>query len=238
VPHESGDWLSSLRDLQGVTRQGLEAADILIDLRSDVETSILNQVRRSAGGQAITGQLVGKAVELTALAFSRQHALERDLLARLGQFIVEVQGGPTPRKAPAERASDDGASEPPYAAGDTVHVTTRVGDGPLVVPLKLRNHHDSPQTITLRAANTAQAEGAALPADLIHFHPGAFTLPAREAMTACVVIEVDERLRPPDRYWTEIRIGGSDPRRFPLCLTLLPAEPPAADLTRGEATAQ
>src|SRR5262245_41944165 len=115
---------SSLRNLQGVVKLNLEIADLLIDFRQDVEQSILKQVQQSVGGAEPASQLVSKGVELTTMAFNRQHALERDLLARLQQFVVGAQA--RPRSATThEPAEPTRATQ--YATGEPVHVTTRVG---------------------------------------------------------------------------------------------------------------
>lgn len=212
---------SSLRNLQGVVKLNLEIADLLIDFRQDVELSILKQVQQSVGGAEPTSQLVNKGVELTTMAFNRQHALERDLLARLKQFVVGIQPRPHPAGPPTPA---EPARETHYATGEAIHVTTRMGDGPLVLPLKLRNHQDTPQTISLHAVDPAQTDGIILPTSQIHFLPNTFTLPARDTITAYVVVEIAAHMRSLTNYWTEIRVGGSNPRRFPLCLTILAPE--------------
>lgn len=214
---------SSLRNLQSVARLSLETADLLIDFRQDVEQSILNQVQQSVGGTEPAAQLVTKGIELTTMAFNRQHALERDLLARLQQFMAGVQ---EPSRSAKTHEPAAPANEPQVATGEPVHVTARVGSGPVIVPLKLRNHHDTPQTVILSAAKYEGMEGVALPTSQIHFHPEKFTLPAQAVTIAYVIIEIDAEFRSPVEYWTEVRVGGSDPRRFPLCLTILPPNPP------------
>lgn len=213
---------SSLRNLQGVVKLNLEIADLLIDFRQDVEMSILSQVQQSVGDAEPASRLVSRGVELTTLAFNRQHALERDLLARLQQFM----DGRAKTPPPTTYEPADTTPETQYATGEAVHVTSRASDSPLVIPLKLRNHHDAPQTITLHAVHMERAEGSALPINKIHFHPATCTLPAQAAATIYVVVEIDATFRAPADYWTEIRVGGSDPKRFPLCLTLLPPDQP------------
>jgi hypothetical protein len=221
---------SSLRNLQGVVKLNIEIADLLIDFRQDVELSILKQVQQSVDVTEPASQFVSRGVELTTMAFNRQHALERDLLARLKQFVVGIRERSRPS---APHAAAEPAREPHYATGEPVHVTTRAGDGPLVLPLKLRNHQDTPQTITLHAVDPARTDGVILPTSQIHFLPNTFILPARDMTTAYVVVEIAADMRSLTHYWTEIRVGGSDPRRFPLCLTILPPEQPDPKVSPG-----
>jgi hypothetical protein len=76
-----------------------------------------------------------------------------------------------------------------------------------------------------------QAQGIAIPEQQIYFFPEHLAIPAQSAVTAYIVIDMKFAEDLEASYWTEIYIGGAEPHRLAIQLTIDPNKPDAPNDT-------
>lgn len=210
----------SLKILEDTARLGLETAEAMVKLRKDSETVILNRIQDAVKDQNNPPSiLINKGLELTFITLNRHHELEYDIVDRLYKFLDEVS--PNGSDVVSNR---DTVINPTQMPVSTISVTAHI-DEEVIIPMMLRNHHDVPQNINLRALPPQQKQGVSIPVQRIQFFPAHLVIPERSGVTAYAVIDMKFATDYAATYLAEVLIGGSEPRRLAIQVTIDPTRP-------------
>lgn len=202
---------------------GLETYSLLIDVVHALDVACLKSLRGATAGDYARDPLAKmfqESLDLITIAVDRRYILERELLAQVHETVVGSKG--------ATRWSAFGRTQP-TASGSTsngvaIRVTARSGEKRLAVPVTLRNHQTSQEVVTLQATSLQELGSTIILPDRLSFQPAQVTLPGRSAATVYIKVELGPDFQPGNIYYAEIYIvGGSDPRRLPFYLTILPS---------------
>jgi hypothetical protein len=245
---DAAQLLFKRQSLRGATQLGLDATDLLLAVQHNQQSEILARLRRSPHPQASPlNRVLHRGLDIAAIAVARQSKLEKDLLDRLYQSVEGRFPTVTPDSPPTSPRSEARTltrqttlpgstpipsqplpalrgNRPALEGGGALQVTAREGQGRAAVPLTLRNHYESSQIIPLYATALPTATGADLPLDRLQLQPTQVKIPAKAEATVYLLLNIDPSFRAGQDYWAEIHIGGADPRRLPLHLTLLPPD--------------
>jgi hypothetical protein len=228
-----------------------------VQLTFDVLEMLLN-ARYSASriGVDSARQMVPQAsvlksgVDLIGRVVDREFALERDLLARVRKAVnpnsVSVSVSVAPQSQPAGEApspaladnpaqhrhssgSQPASQAPSPAPEQALRLVTHQGSGLLAVPLHLKNHHVSAESITMTATPFWSPGGKGVLSQRITFEPAALEVPGKGTGVTKVVVDVDRDFQAGLDYEADILIQGRNRKRIPLIVSILAAEHPEPD---------
>jgi hypothetical protein len=210
---------------EAIAKQQSDLAHLLIDLIDLLERAVAARGLADVDGARLT------------------HAGERAVATR---GLADVDAARPPyagERAVATRGlADMDAARPPYAGeraaegyAHTADLRSDAAQRALVlrlaipqgtlavaVPLRLRNHRQSVERVSLSAVAPSAPGIAAIPSQLIRFDPEALAIPPLSEGSVQLHLRLGSGFVQPGEYWSEIVIDGTETKRVPLALQIRP----------------
>jgi hypothetical protein len=92
----------------------------------------------------------------------------------------------------------------------------------VAVPIQLRNHRQSADTVSLSAIVPTHSGIAVIPLELIRFDPEIVAVPAHSEVSVQMLLRLSPAWTPGREYWSEIVLAGAEVKRVPLVVQLRP----------------
>jgi len=189
-----------------------------IGARANAQDMFFSEMRKQAGG----APLLDAGVQF-AEALARQHTEQARLVVdRLDRSRPRRRGERYRPQGPDEADGRSPEAHDAQPRGPALRVTIPYGTRAISVPLQLRNHRETEESITLSAAAPGASGMAPIPPELIRFRPDSLSIGPLSVGLVELGLRVDPEVFAPGEYWAEIVIEGADVKRLPLLLKISP----------------
>jgi hypothetical protein len=214
---------------RGGPQFGFSLLETLIDARANAQQQFLSEVRRRVNGMP----LLDAGLQFAEILAKQQRDFGHTVIRQM-ERAVSSRGFPNPRSdepyAPEPVAEDE--PHPNDSRADTarhapvLRVTIPWGTHAVAVPLQLRNHRSTVDTVSLSAIEPTQSGIAVIPTELIRFDPEMLAVAPQAEASAQMFLRLTPSLVPGREYWSEIVIAGAETKRIPLVLQVRPEPQP------------
>jgi hypothetical protein len=229
---------------------GLSLLETWIDARANAEQLFFSEMRSKVArmplldaGMQLAEAIAKQQSDLAHLLIDLIDLVERAVAAR---GLADVDG--TRLLYASERAvatrglADVDGARPTYAgeraAEDYAHTADLRSDAAqrapvlrlaipqgtltVAVPLRLRNHRQSVDRVSLSAVAPSAPGVATIPSQLIRFDPETLAIPPLSEGSVQLHLCLHSGFVQPGEYWSEIVIDGAETKRVPLALQIRP----------------
>jgi hypothetical protein len=165
-------------------------------------------------------QSVAEDVERSGTAAqSRSKGREPSAAGHSGQE-ARANGSAPPDSAQLPKASQAGGPE-----AKPLHIQTQIGLArPVIVPIRLQNHKNSPSHVRLSATPYIDDQGRLATAPAMRFKPTEVMLPGPGSREAAGLIDTRSGFEPNRVYRADIVLEGDPTMRIPFYIRTLPAQ--------------
>jgi hypothetical protein len=216
---------------------GLELAEVISKQQSDLAHLLVGFVERAVvppGRGDMHRARPAYAGEPAIGAYDRGEAHDRRS-AQAGEAAVAARGPAEARGARPAYAGERATENYTHTAdlrsdfaqrGEVLRLTIQQGTLGVAVPLRLRNHRESVDTVSLSAVPPRQPGVTTIPPHLIRFDPQTLVIPALSESSVQLLFRLGPGFEQPGEYWSEIVIDGAETKRVPLALQIRPDAQP------------
>jgi len=204
-------------------RLGLSVLELWIDAHSHAQQHFFTEVR----GKFADIPILDGSFRLAETIGRQQSDWAHLLIGRIERAVSARQ--PADEGAPAfggaartgwsnatGEARSSTAPHPPV-----LRIAIPLGRSNVTVPLTLRNHRLSPDTVSVSARAPDTSHAAVIPPELVRFDPPRLVIEPQSERTVQLHLHIPDLVQPGE-YWLEILIEGAETKRIPFALDLMP----------------
>jgi hypothetical protein len=214
----------NLGNQRGGSQSPFSLLETFIDARANAQRQFLSELRRRLPGMP----LLDAGLQFAEILATQQRDFGRTVIQQMERAMFPQAPHSQKHGEPgaSECRSDEGP-EPESASAETpvsaLRLTIPFGTQAVAVPLQLRNHRQSVDTVSLTAIAPADNRVAGIPTALIGFDPETLAIPPHADAAVQMLLRMSSSFLPGREYWSEIVITGAETKRIPFVVQIRPA---------------